>query len=293
MTIVDLFAGCGGWSEGLRTLGLTDVGLELNRDACATRVLNGHATIRCDLTTYPPRGKVTGLIASPPCQDFSVAGKQAGRTGERGELIDLVPVWVEATRPEWIACEQVPPCLDIWREHAELYRSWGYSVATGTIQAANFGVPQDRERSVLVASRAHPAALPTPTHTDGDLWGLFGVLAPWVSIEDALPERSGWELHHIRGEGMTERHGARPGRLSCEVAFTVLAWKDSRMRWVHPDGRRESFSLRDSLVLQGFRATMPVSGSQTRAQVQIGNSVPPPMAAAVLRQLLNMEAVAA
>jgi hypothetical protein len=80
--IVDLFAGPGGWSTGLRALGLADIGIEWDAAACATRVAEGHLTIQGDVSTVPIepfRGKVNTLIASPPCQAWSLAGKQQGR----------------------------------------------------------------------------------------------------------------------------------------------------------------------------------------------------------------------
>lgn len=80
--ILDLFAGPRGWSEGLRHLGLSDVGLELDDAACRTAVAAGHLTIRCDVAAYPTRHMAhlaTGLIASPPCTLFSAAGKGTGR----------------------------------------------------------------------------------------------------------------------------------------------------------------------------------------------------------------------
>ncbi|MCY0963541.1 DNA cytosine methyltransferase, partial [Streptomyces sp. H27-H5] len=73
--ILDLFAGPGGWSEGLRALGLRDIGIEIDASSCATRAAAGHTTIRADVAAYPTaplHGKVTGLIASPPCQTFSL-----------------------------------------------------------------------------------------------------------------------------------------------------------------------------------------------------------------------------
>lgn len=113
--VVILFSGADGWAEGIKPLGLSTVGIELNADACATAHAAGHPVIRADVRTYRPHlPHVSGVIASPPCQDFSVAGKGAGRSGSRGELIDLVPEWVARLRPDWIACEQVPPCLPIW-----------------------------------------------------------------------------------------------------------------------------------------------------------------------------------
>jgi DNA (cytosine-5)-methyltransferase 1 len=81
--IVDLFAGPGGWSEGLRLLGLADIGFEWDEAACATRAAAGHRTIRADVAAYPTgpfAGRVVGLIASPPCQLFSTAGQKHGRS---------------------------------------------------------------------------------------------------------------------------------------------------------------------------------------------------------------------
>lgn len=80
--IVDLFAGPGGWSEGLRLLGLADIGFEWDASACATRAAAGHRTIRADVAAWPIEpliGRVDGLIASPPCQLFSTAGTKVGR----------------------------------------------------------------------------------------------------------------------------------------------------------------------------------------------------------------------
>lgn len=189
--IVDLFAGSGGWSEGLRTLGLADAGIELDRWACATRAAAGHATIRADVAAYPIEvfaGKVEGLIASPPCQDFSTAGKRAGVTGKTGHLVAEVMRWAAALRPVWIACEQVPPVLPIWQEYAWRLRQLGYSTWTGLLNAADYGVPQTRVRVFLLAHRERAAAPPPATHCrGGSEAGLFGPgLLPWVSMAEAL-----------------------------------------------------------------------------------------------------------
>lgn len=200
--IVDLFAGPGGWSEGLRMLSpelhATEIGLEWDAAACATRAAAGHRTIRCDVSAYPVEpfaGKVTGLIASPPCQDFSVAGKGAGRDGDRGRHVDEVIRWAEALRPEWIVCEEVPPVLPIWEDFATVFRSWGYSAWCGVLNAADYGVPQTRQRAFLIASRTRPALPPEPTHAKAPEPSLFGPeLEPWVSMADALGWRPGRTL---------------------------------------------------------------------------------------------------
>lgn len=292
---LDLFAGPGGWDEGARMVGLTTVGLELDEGACRTAVAAGHPRICCDVSRYPtdPFAGIPGLIASPPCQDFSVAGARAGIGGRRGSLVREVMRWATALRPEWIACEQVPAVLPIWRMFAHELTGLGYRATVGTVDAANYGVPQSRERAVLLASTRQSPFLPVTTHARNAEPGLFGTVLPWQTIADATGRDRGWTLRHIRGAGMVERHGQRPGRSVDDVAFTVLAWKDSRLRWEHEDGRTEQFTLADSLRFQSFRSDYPVTGSQTRAQEQIGNAVPPLLAAHILAALTGAEMRAA
>src|SRR5690606_40673798 len=79
--IAELFRGPGGWAEGLRLLGLSDVGLEWDTAACRTAHAAGHLTIQCDVAQYPTApfaGRIKGLIASPPCQSWARAGKRGG-----------------------------------------------------------------------------------------------------------------------------------------------------------------------------------------------------------------------
>ena len=75
--ILGLFGGPGGWAEALRKLGKSDVGIELDAAACATRRAAGHQVIRADVSTFPVEqlaGKVQGQVDSPPCVFFSAAG---------------------------------------------------------------------------------------------------------------------------------------------------------------------------------------------------------------------------
>lgn len=78
---VDLFGGPGGWDVAAQSLGVHVVGLEFDVDACATRRANALPTIRCDVSRYqiPVTRSLDGLIASPPCPQFSNAGLGRGR----------------------------------------------------------------------------------------------------------------------------------------------------------------------------------------------------------------------
>lgn len=226
--IVDLFAGPGGWSEGLKMLGRRELGIEWDEAACATAIAAGHARLQADVAAIPPDracepGKCEGLIASPPCQAWSMAGKGGGRrdvqhvvecliemaTGrdtraEHAEkcedprsMLVVEPLrWIKVLEPEWIALEQVPPVLELWELYADVLRGMGYSVWTGILEAERYGVPQTRERAVLMASKVGTAHPPQPTHQryvpkepQRHEVTMFGEVLPWVSMAEAL----GWD----------------------------------------------------------------------------------------------------
>jgi len=322
--IVDLFAGPGGWSEGLRMLSpamhTTEIGFEWDKAACDTRAAAGHRTIRTDIAAYPtePFSGVTGLIASPPCQDFSLAGTGAGISGERGKLITQVLRWAEDLRPEWIACEQVPPALSLWKQYAEHLRGLGYSVWAGVLNAADYGVPQTRRRAILIASRVRDVQPPEPTHAQHPAPSLFGNdLEPWVTMADALQCPEGFIGFPRRDEEDPTKYRRRDVRATSEPAHALtgkvkswmlnpgatgsdrsvlnrrwysadeaaptVAFGHDSAGWVWHDGPEQvRITTTDALVLQSFPADYPVSGSKTKQFEQIGNAVPPLLAAHVL-----------
>ncbi|MFD6994134.1 DNA cytosine methyltransferase [Streptomyces sp. NPDC059943] len=222
--ILDLFAGPGGWSHALTVLGVRDIGLEWDRWACRTRAAAGQLTIRTDVARYPVwpfTGRTHGLIASPPCQAWSMAGKRLGLldqplvhqavtdlaqgrdTRERllascqdersllaAEPMRYLHALNTVSEPEWVAMEEVPDVLPLWKQYAAILRKWGFSVWTGILNAADYGVPQTRRRAILLASRVRTAEPPAPTHAQAaEPESLFGPgREQWVSMATAL----GW-----------------------------------------------------------------------------------------------------
>ena len=194
--VVDLFAGPGGWDLAARALGLDPLGIEWDDAACSTRDAAGLRTLMADVSAVDPAdyGKLDGLIASPPCTAFSMAGAGEGRDAvhvyvdaitrwwAQGEAPDyaqldeacgdpsahlvLEPMrWALATDPEWIALEQVPTVLPVWEAIATAL-STRYFVWTGLLSAEQFGVPQTRTRAFLLARKKAygPIEPPRPTH---------------------------------------------------------------------------------------------------------------------------------
>lgn len=228
--VVDLFAGPGGWDEGLRATGYTGsiIGVEWDESACATASAAGHPRLRADIAALDPTifGDVEGLIASPPCQAWSVAGDRKGELDrpevfaritaharnrkprhvvwhdERSALTAEPMRWIAALRPRWVALEQVPPVLPLWEHTATLLREIGYKAWTGVLSAECYGVPQTRKRAILIARRdGVPVGPPEPTHqayrpgnspaTGPDLFG--DPLPPPVSMAEAL----GWSSNGV------------------------------------------------------------------------------------------------
>ncbi|MER6127532.1 DNA cytosine methyltransferase [Streptomyces sp. NPDC001795] len=222
--ILDLFAGPGGWSHALTVLGARDIGLEWDTWACKTRAQAGQLTIQTDVARYPVwifPGRVLGLIASPPCQAWSMAGKRLGLVDQplvhqavadlavgrdtreqllaacadprsllAAEPMRYLHALNSVGEPEWVAMEEVPDVLPLWRQYAAVLRTWGFSVWTGILNAADYGVPQTRRRAILLASRVRIAEPPPPTHAQvAEPESLFGPgRARWVSMAEAL----GW-----------------------------------------------------------------------------------------------------
>lgn len=230
---VDLFAGPGGWDVAAGHMGVRSQGIEWDDSACLTRAAANHETVQADVALLDPRDyPSTGQIASPPCQGFSLAGKGAGREDsiallqelevahtaddinriiehlsvkmtDARTLLVLEPLrWALTNKPMWLAWEQVPLVQPIWDACALVLQANGYSVDTRVLTAEQYGVPQTRRRSVLVArNRAMtgtlgPAKLPTPTHSkyhNRTPERLDAGVPKWVSMAEAM----GW--------GMTRR----------------------------------------------------------------------------------------
>lgn len=202
---LDICAGAGGLSRGLQLAGFDVYGLELDPDACETHRRHVGPCKRADVTTYHPRVPFALVAGGIPCQPFSMAGEREGLDDPRYLLPAFLRVAREA-HAEAVMIENVRGLVQMPRAfrvvldavEAEYHTTWT------VLDAADYGVPQHRDRLFIVGFR-DPAARarfrwPMPTHAPpGSLFGL-----PYVTVRQAL---SLPPVPHRRGL----KDGAKPG----------------------------------------------------------------------------------
>lgn len=225
--IVDIFGGARGAALGIKRVFPDEyvLGIDNDLDCARTSAAAGLPFLCADVESYPIwpfKDQVTGLWASPPCTDFSQAGKRSGIYGETGRLIWDAHLWASKLWPDWFVFEQVPDVQPYWRAFAKDFTERGYSTWTGVLNCADYGVPQTRQRAILIASRVASVTCPPPTHAKSPHPVMFGAEElPWVSMAEALGWESDDEMAYVRGAGATERHGSRPARAADEPAPTI------------------------------------------------------------------------
>jgi len=253
------------------------------------------------------------LVGGPPCQPFSIVGKRQGGKDDRAGLVfDFVRLAKELA-PQAVFFENVPnlAAIDGGRMLNQLASSLekiGYAVKAEVVAAADFGVPQVRRRLLLVGARGMGSIrLPQATHSSRDF--VSQGLKPHVTARDALddlPEAGDFGECGVYNHELTEHTADMLARFATlrvgerepksfhdrlhpdRPSFTLRAGTGnfSPLRPIHYRYDRV-ITARESARLQGFGDDFIWPDSIPRLQQyrQVGNAVPPPVAAAVARVL--------
>lgn len=192
-TMIDLFSGVGGLSLGFEMAGF-EVVLANEYDSSiaeayvknrpnAKMIVNDITKLPIDSTFSPYKNKVDLIVGGPPCQGFSQKGKRKTIHDERNFLFRYYYEVVSLVKPTYFVMENVPNLLTaengyFKKEITELFESLGYTISSDVLNAADFGVPQNRKRAVIIGKLGSKAIeLPMPTEEKVTIWDAISDLA--------------------------------------------------------------------------------------------------------------------
>lgn len=324
MNAIDFFCGGGGMTKGLIDSGINVLfGLDSNPSCRETYENNNHipylekdileVTAEQLIKEFPALKDSDELlmVGCAPCQPFSILNPNNPTEHRSVNLLNEFGRIVQEIHPAHILVENVPGLKgrgeSVLRDFLNMLEEEGYEYVFSIVNAKNYGVPQNRRRFILIASRRFRPVLPQPTHGEG--------LAPYITVFDAIaeyPEINAGESHatipnhrvaglspiNIRRlmatslDGGSRTEWPRELWLNCHENFvghtdvygrmswnnvaptlTVKCFSISNGRFAHPEQNR-AISLREAAALQTFPDDYVFYGNIQEIGKQIGNAVP-------------------
>ncbi len=163
MKVVSFFAGCGGLDLGFEQAGFNVVWANEFEPHCRATYIRNHPNtefVLGDVCNIDPNSipDCDGFVGGPPCQSWSVGGKQKGLDDERGQLFLKYIELIKAKQPKFFVIENVKGMLDdkfkeVFEDFVNRLDSADYDVQWSLLDAVNFRIPQNRERVFFVGFR--------------------------------------------------------------------------------------------------------------------------------------------
>lgn len=340
---ISLFSGAMGLDIGLMKAGIDiRIGQDFDDYCVRTMLANGHPGILGDIRNISSRqilqasemrvGEPFLICGGPPCQPFSTAGKRLGINDPRGSLFRDFVRMIDEIRPRFFVMENVKglmsallkdedgkntdiKVLDIILEE---FRKLNYKTVYGILDAVNYGVPQFRERFVLIGSRDNESIfLPVPTHfhihqNAAYRWATLGDAI--IDLEDTKGECAAFSenrLHYLRmiPEGGNWRNlpesvledamggaymsgGGKVGfyrRLSyTQPSPTVVTSPVQKATMMCHPTKDRPLSVAEYARIQQFPDSWQFIGTTASKYKQIGNAVPIGLAKAIGEMLISV-----
>lgn len=348
--VISLFSGAMGLDIGMSNAGLNVIiGQDYDASCVETMKANGHNVLSGDIRNIQPQEllDITGLrigepfmiCGGPPCQPFSTAGKRMGINDPRGSLfMDFIRM-IDYIRPRFFVMENVKGIMSAPLKHvpnakrdesdpeqksgtvldvilAE-FSKLGYKTVYGLLDAVNYGVPQFRERFVLIGSRdGEDIFLPVPTHFQTHQNPVYR----WKTVGDAIrdleddksecatlsaerkkylhmvPEGGNWrdlpeDLIPVAMGGAYESGGGKVGfyrRLSYAQPSPTITTSPAQKATMlcHPKFDRP-LSVKECARIQQFPDDWVFAGTTAAKYRQIGNAVPVGLGTAIGMAVLS------
>lgn len=318
LTFIDLFSGAGGLMRGFMDAGYTPVfSVEVWQPAIETHNLNypNIPLIAEDIRTIdnarlaPYCDKIDVIVGGPPCQGFSTIGKRLVKD-PRNELVFEFIRFVDVIRPKVFLMENVRGLLSsdggkIKQAIEEEFRNIGYNVISKVLCAADYGVPQMRNRIFFLGVRADldiSLSFPSPTHTKENYTTVGDAINDLIGKENLIDNHIPMKHNSIveaRISCIKEGEGIPKDGLPDEVArgsrsdykdnqlknFSHVYKRLSRFRPattmvpghnafpLHPTQNR-SLTVREAARIQTFPDDVVFCGTRQNQCIQVGNAVP-------------------
>lgn len=294
INVVSLFSGCGGMDLGFKG-GFEFMGKnfprlpfeiiwanELNEAACKTYRKNIskdiiNADIWESLELLPDAKDVDVVIGGFPCQDISVNGKGAGIKGEKSGLYLAMVEVVKRLKPKVFVAENVKGLLmkhhtDALKKVISDFEGLGYDVSYRLMHAADYGVPQTRERVIIVGTLPETPTFVTPkvTHKPEEYLTAKQVLDDLKNFPEDTSLNHIWSrANRSPDQGDRRLKADRPG-------YTIRAECHGNIQWHYELPRR--ISMREAARIQSFPDSFIFDSKLRQTERQVGNAVPPIMA---------------
>ncbi|MDR0556762.1 MAG: DNA cytosine methyltransferase [Treponema sp.] len=290
ITVVSLFSGCGGmdlgFAGGFEFLGhkykKNDFNIiwanEINAAACNTyrKNIGAHiiyGDIRETIGALPEIADV--VIGGFPCQDISINGKMEGINGKRSGLYMFLVEAVKKIQPKMFIAENVKGLLlktnaASLKKILEDFNSLGYTVTYKLYHAADYGVPQTRERVFIVGTREDitPFA-PPPTSCQQ----YITVKEAIGDLETIPPDE---QFSHIWSYANKSAEQGNRKLIADRPGYTIRAECHGNIQFHYSLPRR--ISMREAARIQSFPDTFLFQSKLRETERQIGNAVPPVLA---------------
>lgn len=313
-TFIDLFAGIGGFRIPMQELGGNCVfSSEFNYHAQRAYEFNFGEVPFGDITKFNtdivPKHDV--LCAGFPCQPFSISGKMKGFEDTRGTLIYHVFEIIEKHQPKVVFLENVKHLVyhDKKRTLATIVQhleEMGYIVSKKVLNASDFGVPQNRERIIIIGhketkfdfskiKRKPKTTLKEFLDKENDFEYLE---EPYTILEEQKTQVSGLVFAGYRNKTI-RKAGVRPGTehlsrvhkqpnriYSTEGVHPALPSQESSGRfWILHEDEVRKLTIQECYRIMGFPDEFKLLNNKSELYRQIGNSVAIPMIKAVAEQI--------
>lgn len=321
--VVSLFSGCGGLDLGM-VGGFSYLGKYYERqpfDIIWANDINDRATQTLKLNFSIPNivcGDITEIVGISnekqlsifpkievpqadvviggfPCQDFSVAGKRQGLTVQRGNLYQSMAKVIKMIKPKVFLAENVKGLIS-WQNGLAIktiiedFAELGYKVEYKLLNTADYGVPQVRERVIIVGVREDISTdfeWAPPTHSCSN-----NELLPWVSIKEAIGDLEDDEKHQALpnyGYSKAKYFPGTQGNTKTKAdkpAPTMRAEHHGNIEFHYSLPRR--LSVREAARIQSFPDNFVFFRSVSDAYRQIGNAVAPVFAWHIAKMIKNI-----